>query len=500
MKMIKNKKIAIRVILPLLIWVVTIILLISLAPRKSQGGIESLVKYVADEGAMVNVNKSTIVQDQQGGYMTGGSVLIRGAPPKTLQPLVVQMPKFTFDACTGSADLRFGSLSFLSNAKYSEFFKSIGTSLRGIFASKLYMKTIGPVIENILSDLSSRAEFMNSLMLEQCSAAQTIADGAIGMMNAGKQQKCMMQSGLPGNERADMYDATEKCKKNPDEYHNSGEDDELKSLLGNEFNLVWKAIKRSNDDADREFKELIMSVSGTIIGRKEGDHYVFTGKPSLLMSQQLLESFMGIDQSNGEIELYECDETNKCLNPTKKGKALVHAGTFYGKTKVIIESLVKKISAKTENSENDSIVSLGLPQSAESVLTPQEENLIAFSSIPIISLIETELVSKAGQDAKIMVRAPAFIEVICYDVITNYLAEMVNVARTSVSALEQAQVDGSVIGRFEADSKAVQGFLRDSRSGAFKRLMMTLQVKESLEQQERLFEDGFNRFINQSER
>jgi len=490
-----NKKIRISFIMPLLILVVTVgVILIILTPSTSYAGIESLVKYLTDEGAMVNVNQPDIVKDQQGGYMTGGSVLLRGAPPKTLQPLVVQMPKFSFDACTGSADFRFGSLSFLSSTEYSRFFKSIGTSLRGIFASKLYMKTIGPVIENILSDLSSRAEFMNSLMLEQCSAAQTIADGAIGMMNAGKQQKCMMQGNLPGNARTDMYDVTEKCKSNPDSYGNSGENDQLKSLLGNEFNLVWKAIKGDNGALDREFKELIMSASGTIIGRKDGDHYVFTGKPSLLMSQKLLETFIGLDKSKGSIKLYRCDETDKCLRPNAdQEQALVQAQTFFGKTETIINSLVKKISAKTENSDSGSI------EHPNSGLTPQEENLIAFSSIPIISLIETELVTKADS-AKIMVRAPEFIEVICYDVITNYLTEMVNMARVSVNALEHGQIDGSVIGKFEADAKAVQGFLRDSRSGAFKRLMMTLQVKERLEQQERLFEDGFNRFMNQTGR
>jgi conjugative transfer pilus assembly protein TraH len=466
--------------------------LVVIIPYKSYAGIESLMCYVTDGGAMVNVNKGTIVQDQQGGYMTGGSILLRGARPKTLQPLVVQMPKFSFDACSGSADFRFGSLSFLSSPEYSRFFKSIGTSLRGIFASKLYMKTIGPVIENILSDLSSRAEFINGLMLEQCSAAQTIADGAISMINAGSRQKCMMQSNLPGNVRSDMYDATERCKNNPDTYGVSGEDNELKSLLGNEFNLVWKAIKGDNGALDREFKELIMSVSGTIIGRKDGDHYIFTGKPSLLMSQELLERFIGIDESKNSINLYRCDETDKCLKPTEVEHVLTPSQTFYGKTKTIIDSLVGKISAKTDNGVDGSSV-----ESRSTLLTPQEENLIAFSSIPIISLIETELISKAGS-ANIMVRAPEFIEVICYDVITNYLSSMVNIARMSVSALEQAQIDGSVMGRFEADSKVVLGFLRDSRSGAFKRLQITMQVKERLEQQERLFEEGFNRFMNQN--
>lgn len=495
--MVMNNKIKIVVMQPLLTSAIIIVILASIIPSKAYAGIESLMRYVADDGAVANVNKPAIIEDQQGGYMTGGSVLLRGAPPKTLQPLVVQMPKFSFDACSGSADFRFGSLSFLASPEYSRFFKSIGTSLRGIFASKLYMKTIGPVIENIMSDLSSRAEFINGLMLDQCSAAQSIADGAFSMISAGSRQKCMMQSNLPGNQRSDMYDATERCKNNPDSYGSSGENDQLASLLGNEFNLVWKAIKGGDGALDREFKELIMSVSGTIIGRKDGDRYIFTGKPSLLMSQKLLETFIGIDESQNSIKLYRCDEADKCLRPSEADHTLTPSQTFYGKTKTIINSLVDKISAKTENPENASIATLESAGANASALSPEEKNLIAFSSIPIISLIEAELVSKADS-SKIMIRAPEFIEVICYDVITNYLTEMVNMARMSVNSLEQAQVDGSVMGRFEQDAKAVQGFLRDSRSGAFKRLMMTLQVKERLQQEERMFEEGFNRFLSQS--
>jgi hypothetical protein len=52
-------------------------------------GIDKLMKFASPEGSMSNVNTGAIVKDQQGGYMTGGSMLIRGPRPKTLQPLLV---------------------------------------------------------------------------------------------------------------------------------------------------------------------------------------------------------------------------------------------------------------------------------------------------------------------------------------------------------------------------------------------------------------------------
>ena len=74
-------------------------------------GIDKLMKYAAPSGSMSNVNSAAIIKDQQGGYMTGGSVILRAPRPKTLQPLTTQTPKFAYDACTGSVDFRFGGLS-----------------------------------------------------------------------------------------------------------------------------------------------------------------------------------------------------------------------------------------------------------------------------------------------------------------------------------------------------------------------------------------------------
>lgn len=48
---------------------------------------------------------------------------------------------------------------------------------------------------------------------------------------------------------------------------------ELTSQLSGNFNLVWKALdKKASSSADgRELKELLMSISGTIIGTKDAN-------------------------------------------------------------------------------------------------------------------------------------------------------------------------------------------------------------------------------------
>lgn len=471
--------------------ILAIVLISIILPHNSFAGIDALVKYASPAGSMSNVSKGAIVKDQHGGYMTGGSILLRGPRPKTLQPLVVQTPKFAFDACTGSADFRFGGLSYVGSAELTRFFKSMATA-SGSYAVKMLIKTACPQCENIMSDLEAIARDINGLMLDQCSSAQGIAQGTFSMLGAGNQQKCMMQSNAASQSR-DMFETSEKCKSNPDRYGAAGEEGELKSLLGDEFNLVWKSIG-SGGIGDKDFKELIMSVSGTIIGRKVDGRYQFTNKPSLVMKEQLLEKYIGIDQSTGEasskLKLYSCDDEHKCLNPQEVEITLSQNDTLYGNVKRIIRSLEGKIAGGVRGSSDGS-------GSAAQNLTDEEAGLVAFSSIPLINLIENELISKARTE-DLTVRLPEVIEVICYDVITNFLDIMVTKAQTAVKTLEYAQLDSVVMDNFGRDAEQVKAFLRDAKFGAFQRLQITMQVKERLEQQEKVFEYGFNRFMTQN--
>ena len=435
-------------------------------------GIEKLLNY--SEGSMSNVNRAAIVKDQAGGYMTGGSVLLRGPKPKTLQPLIVQTPRFNFDACTGSADFRFGGISYVSTAEFTRFFKSLA-SATGAYAVKMLIKTACPQCEDIMSYLETISRDINGLMMDQCSAAQKIAGGVFGALTNAGHQQCMMQGNMNGSNR-DMYESTEKCKSDPDRHGNPEDKEETKLLLGNEFNLVWKAISKNNESLDTAFREMIMSVSGTIIGKKENGKFTFTPKPSLVLSNDLLGQYIGIKTGGSKLKLYQCNEGSKCLDPKEVEKTLTREETLYGNVSKILSGLIPKVLANKEES-----------------LTPDEEAVIAFSSIPLINLIEIELAGKTKSD-DMLVRMNEFIEVVCYDVITNFLSQMVTKAQSSVESLQYSQVvDIKPIREFTERAEHVKSFLRDEKFAAFKRLQILTQVKERLKQQEKAFETTFMR-------
>ena len=313
--------------------------------------------------------------------------------------------------------------------------------------------------------------------------AQSIGGGIFNALSSGNQQKCLMQGNI-GKSSKDMYEASDKCKNNPDRYGDQGEEDELKSLLGNEFNLVWKALGKGSG-GDLDFKELIMSISGTIIGRKIDGSFHFSGKPSLVLNNDLLESYIGVHKKAGKVKLYHCDENKKCLNPTEVETVLDESDTIYGNISRILEGMIPKIFE------------------GKGAFTDEEEAVIAFSSIPIVQLIEMEIIHKGktekGKDIinsnDMIVRMQEFLEVVSYDIVTNFLMQMTAQASSTVAALEYAQLDDTVIKNFTAGVSEVRRFITDSKFSAFKRLQVMMQYKERLVLQQRSFKAGFGRFL-----
>jgi hypothetical protein len=273
----------------------------------------------------------------------------------------------------------------------------------------------------------------------------------------------------------DMYEASESCKANPDRHGAKGEDDELKSLLGNEFNLVWKALG-SGDGGALDFKELMMSLSGTIIGRKVDNRFEFKNKPSLILSSDLLERYIGSKSGTSKLKLYKCDNNHKCLNPEEQEVAFTEKDTVYGNISRILEKMIPKVQGGKEE------------------LTDEEQSIIAFSSVPILQLIEMEISQKA--DAKdTIVRMNEFIEVVCYDVVTTFLSQMISEVTTKVQALEYSQLDDTVIKNFTTQVSEVRTFVGDAKFTAFRRLQLIMQYQARITQQVRSFKSGFGQYL-----
>jgi len=456
---------------------IIVLVLIFNVGQVQASGLANLMQYAQRNGTMTNVNKGKVVSDQQAGYVTGGSIISRGPKPETLRPLIVQPPSFEFDPCSGSYDARFGGFSFIKGEAFSRFIKAV-PGAAGAYALKMLIKEVCPQCEDIATYLETVARDINGLSLNQCTMAKSIAQGGLAMLNSASKQRCMMKSNIL-SASSDMFEATENCTDNPDRYGEHGDEDQLKSLLGDNFNLVWKALSQGDHTAKTGLKELMMSISGSVIGRKEDGVIAISSLPSLVEKEDLIERYIGKPGGqSGEVVIYRCDENKKCLNPTEKDDVLNSDQTLYGNVTTLLESIVEKVY------EN------------EGELSDDEQALIEFSSIPLINIIELELATKTKSSAASLVGMHEFVEVVCYDLITNYMQKMLNQAKSSVEVLKTAQLDNTVIDKFTHNVDTVRSYLRDKRFEAFKKLQVITQVKERLIQQQGVFELSFSRFMD----
>lgn len=446
------------------------------------GGLDNFMKFGAQGGSMTSVNKGAVISDQKAGYMTGGSIISRGPRPMDLQPLGVQLPSFDLDPCTGSSDLRFGGFSYIKGAEFAKYYKAVASG-SGAYLVKMAVTQGCPQCEGAMSDLEAIARDINGMTFNQCEQGKAIAEGLIGKFNAATTQKCLAKSSLARG-GSDLHEATQNCQDDPDRYGETGDNAELKSMLPDNFNLVWHALSHGSGEAPSGMKEMIMSISGSIIGIRQGGVTTISTLPSLLERDDLLEQYMGKPGAgSSKVKLYVCDETTRCLRPIVQEMELDNReDTLYGKVEVSLKSILDKIDGNTGE------------------LSDEEQALVEYSQIPIITLFEIELALKEKKSVSLFAGNSEFIEVVCYDMVTNFMQKMLHEAKTAVGSIETAQLDNTAIERFNENLKNVQLLLRDKKYKAMDKLQTIIAVKERLTKQQDVFEMNFNRYGNSRSR
>jgi conjugative transfer pilus assembly protein TraH len=458
--------------------IVTLLTLIGSSVTARAGGLDSFLKFAEQGGSMTSINSGGVIEDQRSGFLTGGSIISRGPRPMELQPAGVQLPSASFDGCTGSYDIRWGGFSYIKGRQFTEYFKAVAVSA-GAYVAKMAVKSACPQCEDIMSDLESVARDINGTTFSQCEQGKAIAEGLMSKFNAASNQKCMAKSSLVKG-GSDLFDTTQKCQDNPDRFGEAGDNAELKSMLPDNYNLVWKALSHGDGSAPTGMKELMMSISGSIIGQKQNGTATISSLPSLIEKTDLLEQYIGKPGAGSStVRLYVCDEKTKCLKPVATDQVLQNrAATLYGKVESTLVSIIDKIDKN------------------KGELSDEEQALIEYSQIPIISLFEIELALKNKESVVSLAGDAEFIEVVCYDMVTNFMRKMLLEAKNAVDELQTAQLDNTPIERFNKNIEVVQMLLRDKKHEAMKKLQMIIAVKERLTQQEKVFQLGFSRFAD----
>lgn len=424
-------------------------------------GFDKLVKDVFPSGTMSNSTSSAIVREQSAGHYIGGSAVIKAPANPPLRPIQARAPSCKMGGlpCGAQFEMIGGAVSLVSGQELVDYLKSLPQHA-ATYGSMMAIKTLCPQCQDLLEWLSAQADTLNQLSLDHCKMTQDLID-PLFPKQAAKETALRQSNSVLNGDKKDMGQIQKESKKGDIDHLNP----ELESQLGDNYNLVWKALaeklKGSGDDAG--FKELLMSISGTIIGKKDAEGRMTIRHIKSLVTKDLIRELIGFDGvSKSKVKLFKCDENSKCIDPKAIEQEVTQGAFLYNRVKEIMTGIIQKISRDDEK------------------LNEKEEAFIALSSDQIIPKIENDLILHSDPES-IIASQRLFIEVLTFDVVTNYLQELLASVQEAVGELSHSQMgDADKFRDFALETREVMRMLETARKEARQKYELIQNSKTKL--------------------
>lgn len=405
-------------------------------------------------GGQVNRTTPGAFQDQAAGYYTGGGYVMR-QNNSVIQPINISLPQLG-TGCN-NLDLYFGSFSFLQNEQFSQLFRQIGTGIP-TYGLQLYMKTIAPQIENLLAQLRKQIMDMNNLSMNSCQASQQIVGGLWPKETAASEQICMDVKRSGGE---DWFGARKHCEK-PSAINANVQvaQEKHKDLMTGEYNLVWHVLKKMAEyEKNKELAYFIMSVTGTLISRREGEAI----RLKVIEPKADQKDFIAAYLKGGTTSQFTCDEDQKCLAP-RLTQVTIQDDTDHPNTTMkakvihkISELRVKYISKESSTAEDIAFLNDAV-------------------NVPVYRYIQ---VSVAAGTPFLMQDAA---EYIAANVILTQFDRVMSEVIEAVDALQKVQLEDTAIENFKKNLQRsrsrVQSLLIGANNGSINTLNQTIQAIE----------------------
>jgi len=438
----------------------------------SAGMQDNLEKAFSALGMSNNVTSAGGYQDQTGGFYTGGSVFSR-SKVNNAELFSLQMPHYR-SGC-GGIDLFMGGFSYINAAAFTQLLRNIGSNAGG-YAFNLALATVTPQIKSVLDELSAKVQQMTNQNINSCEAAATLVGGAWPQSDASSQLLCNAM-GKEFGLASDWAQSRQKCGAEEQRIaYNNRKDEraEYKDILGDEFNIAWKAIQKNAFlSRDPQLAEFFMTISGTIVSRRKGERIEAVVFPSKSGDATLISAMI---KGLIPIEIYRCDDPseNKCLNPTFQKITLPVASALEGKVQSFLQSIATKVRT-------------------DGALSHEEKGFINATMIPVLKIIAVETAFKEGGSP---MSITDFSEAIAHDILLHYLDEAMSLVWDSVTQLKKTQIDEHMIEEFRTGIASSRKLLFAKRTALFEQMAITLDLIQRTQQVEAKLQ---NMFISQQQ-
>lgn len=346
-----------------------------------------------------NVSKAQAWQGQAAGYITGGSVYLRN-PVKQVQLISMQVP--SLNAGCGGIDAYLGAFSFISGEEIQRFAKQIMSNAAG-YAFDLALQTMVPELKQAKDFLQKIASDVNSANMSSCQAAQGIIGGLWPVSQLSNQKICQDIAG-DDNIFSDWASSRQGCTVGGqgDSVTSRANANEKDQVLKNK-NLIWDALGRNHlFDGNRQLKELVMSIVGSIIFNSAGQVTILT---PMVDNRDVITVLM----RGGTAKIYGCDEPDLCLGPTVASVTISSNNALVTLVQNIMLSMNQKLTDDTG-------------------LSDQEKGFLNTTSVPVLKYLTNS--QSMGQSPTYLIQVADYI---AQDLMIQYLQELVKQASQSLA-------------------------------------------------------------------
>ncbi|HUX80437.1 MAG TPA: conjugal transfer protein TraH [Alphaproteobacteria bacterium] len=445
----------------------TLCILLLLNPSSQASMQKNLETAFEKLGMANNLTTGGGYQDQTGGFYTGGSVFAR-SKVNNADLLSIQMPHYR-SGC-GGIDLFLGGFSFINAQQFTQLLRNIGSNASG-YAFNLALATVTPQIKSVLDDLAAKVHSITNQSINSCEAAATLVGGVWPQSNASSQLLCNAMGKELGL-ASDWAQSRQKCgtEEKRDAWNSrKNEKEGFKDILGDEFNIAWKAIQKNGFlSRDPQLAELFMTVSGTIISRRVSSSLEVKVLPSKSSDPQLIS---GLITGNVPIQIYKCDNASedKCLSPTLQQITLPAEKALYGQVHRLLLSLSQKVRE-------------------DKALSKTEIGFVNATQIPVLKIMAVEAAFKAGGSP---LSAADFSEAIAHDILLQYLEEVMTLVFDSVTQLQKTQINDQMVEELRQGISKSRKLLFAKRTALFEQMAITLDLIERTQQIETKLQNMF---------
>lgn len=273
-------------------------------------------------GSLINTTTPKSYDSARRGVLSGGQVFIRN---QTKRANLLSATAPSFSAGCGGIDLYGGSFSYINADQMIETFQAIGANALG-YGVKLAVNAACPSCEQVMTSLEKTAQFINSMNVDSCNAAQGIVNAAADFSTTSQVDVAAKTEGVANGWMSDINNAWSWATDNtnsPTKEIAQKDPDTAKKLLSG--NIAWRTYKKADLSQvfdlgdDDKFLELIMTMTGTVIVSNPSSDADTDPKLTVINGHgvSLTEIITGGDDGSGtnEYKILKCDTTSEdgCL-------------------------------------------------------------------------------------------------------------------------------------------------------------------------------------------